>query len=335
MKPKNALFSASFLLIACNPYQRFVGEFNAGPVNPVSFPAAYLGVDGSARFGGGHFAPLLAHVGDEIVPYYLFPAGGAQAEADNPRAIANVPAPLAYVFDPPGEGGASLVDSQHCIPPKGYLYDQQRDDVRYDQQGDLFTALPGKSYTPVVAEVAVHTRDLPCQSIKTTDTVVTSKHVELQSKLPAIAGPDTKPVGIPDGRYLARAIIDPSAHVAPTDAATGLGPQSYGWYQHYLVVYLDGGYIPTSADGSELVAQTLYVPTLVPATDDAGNPTIVANSDPGSGLDLLEARRGDASYSPFCRISLYTPPFPGVPLLSSDASQTTATDRYVYCLQTR
>jgi hypothetical protein len=239
------------------------------------------------------------------------------------------------VFDPSADSTASLVDGQRCIAPKGYVYDQQRDDVRYDQQGELFTALPTKTYTPVVAEVAVHTHDLPCQSIKTTDTVVTSKRVDVQTKLPDNAGPDTKPVGIPDGKYLAWAIIDPSARVEPTDEATGLGPQSYGWYQHYLVVYLDGGYIPTSADGSELVAQTLYVPTLVPGKDDAGNPAVVANSDPGSGLDLLEARRGDAGYSPFCRISLYTPPFPGVPLLSADPSQTTATDRYVYCLQTR
>ncbi len=294
MKPRNLALSASFLLIACKPYERFVGEYNAGAVNPAAFPEAYLGEGGDPVSAGGVFTPLVAYVGGEPVSYYLFPAGSGQAKADNPRAVAAVPAPLAY------------------------------------------TALPkSTTYTPVVAEVAVRTLGLPCQSIKTTDTVVTSRRVELDKKLPAIAGPDTKPIGIPDGRFLAWAIIDPSAKVQPIDPATGLGPQSYGWYQHFLVVYLDGGYIPTSADGSELVAQTLYVPAVVWGTDAAGAPALVPNSEPGSGLDLLEARRGDAGYSPFCRISLYQPPFPGVPMLNPDPSQTTATDRYVYCLQTR
>jgi hypothetical protein len=313
-----------------------VGEYNAGAVNPVAFPASYLGAGGDPKFAGGVFTPLTAYVDGAAVSYYLFPAGSGQAKADNPRAVAAVPAPLAYVFDPPATGTAALVGSEQCIPPKGYVYDQQRDAVHYDQQGQLFTALPkSAAYTPVVAEVAVRTLGLPCQSIKTTDTVVTSSRVEVATKPPAVVTPDSKPVGVPDGRYLAWAIIDPSAKVLPLDPATGLGPQSYGWYQHFLVVYLDGGYIPTTADGSELVAQTLYVPAVLWGTDDAGAAVLVPNSEPGSGLDLLEARRGDAGYSPFCRISLYQPPFPGVPMRNPDPSQTTATDRYVYCLQTR
>jgi hypothetical protein len=225
----------------------------------------------------------------------------------------------------------------HCVPPPNYQYDQQRDDVRLDEQGNLFTALPTNNYVPVVAQVSVISNGESCQSIKSTDALVTSTQVKVATMPPPSgAGSSAQPTGIPDGKYLAWAIVDPAADVYPMDPATGLGPQKYGWYQHYLVVYLDGGYLPTttSANGPEMVTQTLFVPSRVPGMDKMGQPTILDNADPGSGYDVLEAKRGDSAYSPLCRIKTFVPPDPAHPVTDAAAiSGAVDTNTFIYCLQ--
>jgi hypothetical protein len=329
MKPTNILLAASFLLIACDPYDRFVGEFNAGPVNPAMFPKPYLGAGGDPKFGGGVFKPSMAYVAGAQIGYYPFPVSAAQAK--DPLTAATIKPPIAYVFDP--GPNSPYPASPRCTPPPRYVYDQQRDGIRYDEQGALFTALPkSDSYVPVVAEVPVTSKGEGCQSIKTTDTLLSSSQVAVNAQRPASG---SKPVGIADNKYLAWAIIDPSAEVDPLDPATGVGPQRYGWYQHFLVVYLDGGYLPASADGAQLVPQTLYVPLKIPGTDANGRPAVQDNSAPGSGYDVLEGKRGDTAYSPLCHIKQFTPPDPTNPLTSAAAiSGAVDTNTYVYCLQT-
>src|SRR5262249_50901347 len=68
-----------------------------------------------------------------------------------------------------------------CTPPANYQYDEERDDVRLDEQGNIFTLLPiatevpGQAsrfdYVPVVAELGVSASGQPCQSLKSERTV--------------------------------------------------------------------------------------------------------------------------------------------------------------------
>ena len=334
-----------FAATACNPYSQRGGEFIAGAADPVNFPPAYVGTGGDrTRPGRGAFTELRAYAHGNPVGYYSFPFSTAQLPTtaaaaamvdplrvvDKGKPYAKVPTPTAYVFDP----------AMPCMAPAGYVYDQRRDDVRYDQQGVIFTALPSATYTagalasysyvPIVSEAMVQAPPLPCQALKSEETL----------KANAAMG------GGPDGKYLAWPIIDgdaPVYRVGETSAtSSGWGIQKLGWYNHYIVTYLDGGYVPTGPSddgtGTVMVTQSLFYPRS-PVTKG----TMTFNGGLGFGYDTIDAAPGDANYSPVCAVYRYDI---GATVTVDQVPQDAATIRtlyastflaaspkYIYCLQ--
>lgn len=304
MRTTVVLFFLSAL--GCNPYSQRSGEFSAGAVDPVNFPPAYVGTGGDrTRPGRGSFTEVRAFANGAPVGYYGFPfsttqlpptAAGGNVDPlrvlDNGMPYAKVPTPLAYNFDP----------TQPCVAPQGYVYDPRTDEVRYDQQGVIFTALPTAtynagalptwSYVPVVSEVPVGAPGAACQGIKSEDTLKAN----------------ASSIGQPDGKYLAWAIIDVAAPVyrvgQTSMTSNGITAQKYGWYNHYIVAYIDGGYIPTmtAADNSKtvMVAQKLYYPRSLVIR--AGN---MVPGGFGFGYDVLQFGRNDPSYTPVCQMFTY------------------------------
>jgi len=333
--------AACVLFAACDPYTRFVGESTAGAVDPVNFPAPYLGDGGDGKFpGSGVMNAIPATVADAPIGYYTFPYDGDLSLA----VEGQLSVPLAYDFDVLAKG--------KCVPPDGYVYDQQRDDVRYDQQGDIFTLLPDDpSYIPVVADVTVNPNGLPCQDTKSELNVVQRDDVTLDL-IPA-PHPDevgAHPTGKPSGHFMARAVIDPSIDVrfpdGSVDPNTGLGPQTWGWYQRYLLAFIDGGEVPVldkdvvNSTGqaqrvTQMVTQALYFPTQHPGTDDQGN-TVPVPGNQGEGFDVLDATRGGMGYSPLCEVFSFDPVDPMAPetsVAAIDQSTVQPTGTFVWCLQ--
>ncbi len=284
-------------------------------------------------------------------------------------------APVAYVFDPQAPATAGMPTAstspypamQKCTPPANYVYDERTDAFRLDEQGSVFTALPdntgmdpgligeGLIYSPIISEVIVQSNGEPCQDIKSSDQVVARNDVTLPGGLnPPSPGTDNPPSGKPDGNFISWAIIDPSADVLLPSALfggnqhnpnTGLGPQKWGWFDHYLLAYIDGGYVPTvtmpvmdmkgnPVQTTQLVAQTLLVPTAIP--DGMGGS--MPNMAPGSGFDIMQFARGvDAGYSPICHILFFTPADPTNPPTSfqdvTAAMLQPDTNQFISCLQ--
>lgn len=327
--------STAALVCGCNPYERRNGEYQAGSVNPAQFPKEYLGTGGKGNMpGSGYFAPLAAKAGGKDAPYYYFPLSAAQAGLSDPLLLdptGVVPA-LGYHFDP----GQKVA----CAAPPGYVYQPQSDAVRYDQQGAILTDLPDDTaaYVPLVQEVAVVSAGEPCQDIKSEATLLTRTDVHVPQNPPPTDLPDATPSGQPDGKILAWAIIDPAAKVlgindSPDDMSlSGLGLQSWAWYNHYLAAYLDGGQVPTvTAMGkTHLLAQKLYFPDTV--LDSTGMP---APGTRGLGFNVIEAARGGAGYSPLCEVWSYTPVNPSAPVTDVKDVPMGATDTHelIYCYQ--
>jgi hypothetical protein len=333
-----AVVAVAILLVACDPHERRSGEYYAGAVDPAAFPAAYLGAGADpARSRSGTVVAFAARAQGVAAPYYAFALSDAQAAAADPLALAVVgvgagagvpggdaaaiPVPLAYVFDP-------TLAAPRCTPPRGYAYDAQRDAYRLDDQGPVFTALPAAGYAPVVAELPVTSNGEGCQSIKSAATLATASDVVVDA-------------GGPDGRFLAWAIVDPSAEVrfpdGHLDPDDGLGPQKLGWFDHYLVTYLDGGVVPTRTDAAvvRVVPQNLYVPTAIPVTLPSGE-VVTGAGALGSGFDLLDAARGEPGYSPLCHVFSFAPADPLAPAVSAaelDPSLLHDTGAFVWCLQ--
>lgn len=342
---------------ACNPYERRAGEYLAGSVDPIKFPSAYLGAGGRGnRPGGGTFQYANGFVRGTPVVYYPLPFNGRQAAASDPLDLSTLTTPLAYVFDP--ASGDAAPDSDKCAKPQDYVFDKVADAVRYDRQGNIFTKLPvdsdpvGKTtYVPIVKEVVVTSNSNPCQGLKSEAALVKSLDVTVNLAPPPDGVANALPTGRPSGRYLAYAIIDPAADVQPPDKSmldpvTGLGPQRWGWFQQYLLAYLDGGYIPLKIlqpgmTKLQMQSQNLYYPDTI-AVDDPENPgtKMLTDGDIGMGLDLMEYKRGEGNYSPICRVFSFTPKDPMVPEQSvaeviANADVVTDTKQYVYCLQTK
>ncbi|MFY0576098.1 hypothetical protein ACN28S_18595 [Cystobacter fuscus] len=284
----------------CNPYDRWTGdEFNAGPVDPINFPPEYLGAGGNRQLAGsGSFTAAPALVDGAEVGYFIFSFSAAQLAAKDPLAVNASSRPNAYVFQ------------DGCKAPEGYSFDPVRDDVDYSQQGVIFSRLPSATYAvgtaptwtyvPIVAHVPVKPNGVTCQTIKSETVLTKRKDVSLELTPPApVTG---KQVGIPDGTYYAYAIIEPGAAVYglgdDPDTSTGVGRQKWGWYNQYLLAYLDGGQIPT--EGGRLVTQKLYHPRS-PVIVNAKNQEVSV----GEGYDVLTARRGQAGYSPVCQVFTY------------------------------
>jgi len=342
-------------LTGCDVYERRQGEYNAGPVDPVTFPPEYLGAGGNRqRAGSGTFTALGAYAQGNPIEYFMFSfsprqlaAGGDPLELmaggqPNPR----VPTPVAYVFD------------SDCLAPPGYVFDPARDDVHLDEQGNLFTALPTATYNPgelpttdyvpLVSEVAVASNHGPCQDIKSETTLLTRQDVTLAMAEPV----NGQPTAAPDGRYLAWAVIEPGAAVChvnppPTTACTpegGLGLQRWGWFNHYLLAYLEGGYVPTVESGAEgnpvvrMVPQGLYYPR-----SPVGAGASVQPGALGQGYDVMDAARSQGRYSPICAVFTYDAgealPASELPrdvptlLVRYGATVSPANPPYVYCLQ--
>ena len=355
---------------ACDPYQRHSGEYYAGPVDPKAFPAPYLGADGVILASA-------ATADDAPAPYYAFAVSAAQAAAADPLAVSTehnptaIPAALAYVFDPqlpaPSDmaGGAAdmgapdlggpppnpFPPTPRCAPPAGYTYNPQRDGYRLDDQGNVLTALPAAGYAPIVAEVPVTSNGEPCQSIKSEATLVGADDVVVETMPPTFDVPGAHPTGVPDGRFLAWAIVDPGATVRFADGSldpeSGMGPQKIGWFDHYLLTYLDGGYVPTTTTivpgmaGNPDVAvvhvipQNVYFPSTIPRTLPSGV-VVPATGALGDGFDILDARRGDPGYSPLCHVFSFVPADPLHPPTRAseiDATQLHDTGSFVWCLQ--
>jgi hypothetical protein len=337
------------LIGACNPYQRFgANDDGLGPVDPVNFPAASLGTGGNRKMpGNGALTAVRAFVGPTEVQYFNYPFPPPTPDQDPLRILENdkpypaVPAPVAYAF------GADY----HCAPPQDYKYDPRLDEVPLDRQDNIFTALPSATYTagvasrtsylPVVSEAVVTGNGLPCQKPKSA------------TALSALVGMAPKP----DGVYQAWAIIDPASAVYPvgqtSDTHPGLGLQRWGWFNRYLLAYLDGGAIPTmdtmvmeddppvSKKVKRMVTQRIYYPRSMVMGAMSAAPGRL-----GAGYDVMAAKRGDAAYSPVCAVFTYDAgmPLPAA-MLPRDAAMIEATFNtmdapirpaatpYIFCLQ--
>jgi hypothetical protein len=335
------------LLTGCgvNPYQPFKDEhLGLGSVDPINFPPENLGDDGDrTKAGSGSFTEIPASVGGEDVGYFAYPvkpAGRDPLLMIDP-AKPNPAVPTVYAFDPAAAPGKNL-----CTQPAGHVDDKRLDPLPgfYKQQGNIFTTLPNASYTPgmlasssylpVVAEAAVSSKGQTCQDLKS------------EKGLVAALGKTPKR----DGKYLAWLIIDPAAPVWPIDDPkqenAGLGTQKWGWFNRYLLAYLDGGYIPI-VDG-KMVAQKLYYPISPVTVHDTSSGTdmpMTVMPELGQGFDVLSARRGEDGYSPICEVWTYN----AKAMLDADklprdvaTIETTfagalapADPPYVYCLQVR
>jgi hypothetical protein len=346
----------SCLLVGCgvDPYQSLNDEsVGLGAVDPVNFPPDNLGQDGNRmQPGSGSFVAVAAFVAGQPVEYYAYPVNTAASRdplrvLDDGKPYPGVSTPAAYVFDAADD--KPIPDTNRCTPPDGYQPDMRKDPTAnwFHQQNNIFTDLPKATYTagvaaatsyvPVVAETRISSKGQTCQDLKS------SKRLSdmLSGKLPKGTG-----------SYLAWLIIDPAAQVysAGGKPDLGTGIQKWGWFNRYLLAYLDGGYIPTRDDVltspdmtmmktvKHMVTQKLYVPATV--ADDMGNPT---DGAPGQGYDVLEAKRGDQTYSPICEVRVYDTKNPMLKAadLPKDAAMiemmfgptTPATPHYVYCLQ--
>ena len=309
----------------------------------------------------GTFSGVFAWVDGVQVSYYPFPV----PDGVNPTVVETMTTKRAqaFVFD-----GDPTKDTKSCTTPSSdYVFDQRRDYVRFDRQGSVFSekqasadglGLPGErdrsglpSYIPIYSEVAVTSNGEGCQSVKSAEGLVANSKVTVTT-VPAPQFTTQHPTGLGTGKYLAWAIIDPGAEVTFADGSldpkTSLGPQRWGYYNHYLVAYIDGGYLPTEVltdnAGNSFVSaheQALYAPDNI--LDPDGN---VIAGGPGIGLDVLEGVRGDAKYSPLCHVFLYyhdpaTDPAKSVAEVMASAMQAPPmqnglvdTMTYVYCLQT-
>jgi hypothetical protein len=349
---------------ACNPYERRSGEYSAGSVDPIKFPPAYLGAGGrSNRAGMGTFQYLIAYVDGKPVIYYPLAFNGQQPKQLYPdngdpnfdRSLAQIDLnflarawstggrslPLTYVFDPKPTDTAP--DSDKCIKPDGYAFDRQRDDVRYDRQGNVFTRLPIEpdapagtvkmgsttQYVPIVREVVVSSGTNPCQDIKSEATLVQRTDISVVLDPPPEGVVDAKPTGHPSDRHLAYAIIDPAADVQPPscpadgececppdaldlcklDPITGLGPQRWGWFGQYLLAYLDGGVIPIAAKQPDGVTGAKVAKTQRLFYPLVWNEDDMVWEDQGHGLgrDVFDAKRGQDGYSPICELWTFEP----------------------------
>lgn len=351
-----ALAVTSLSVTSCDPYADYRdGNGSLGPVDPVSFPAASLGANGNRMAAGrGRFVEVKASADGMTIGYFAYPFPG-RAPTDPLRLSEDgkptTKAPLSAAQGP--AYAPSAYSFEGCDPPPGYQHDLGRDEFSEAEQGVIFSELPEATYTPGVASA---TNYLPvvteivkggrqrCQAYKAAKQVMTKDEQ-------------------PSSRYFAWAQIDPAAGVyrfdmMPTnpDELDGLGLQKWGWYNRYLVAYLDGGEVPqmTSTDmmGKAIVRmrpqRLVYPRTMIPAAGGKMEPGRI-----GAGFDILEARRSDADYSPVCEVFTYArdmapmppagmmPPAPTFPTAIDQLSPTEvaslmpATPRYTFCLQVR
>ena len=236
------LFSIGCLLLvsACDPYERFgKNDDSLGPVDPLNFPPANLGVQpdgspGNRRLSGlGAFTAVPAFAGGVEAAYfaYPFPPG---SDATSLRLDAEVPpastcsTPLTGAHPPPAinmiaaatrsPSISRATSSPSCPPPA----------TRPSWGRARATCLWSR-------EIPVSSPTMGCQLPKSKET---------------LAQFDGMTAREPDGKFLAFLVIDPGSPVYPAGAAAdhpGVGVQRWGWYNRYLLAYLDGGRDPHRA----------------------------------------------------------------------------------------
>ncbi|HZS38392.1 MAG TPA: hypothetical protein VFF06_16270 [Polyangia bacterium] len=367
LRPLVPLLALASLGGACTPYPNLDGDFYAGPIDPHDFPAAYQGAGYDPAGAFGNISPIPATVaGGAPIAYYSFPVSAGVMDplllrsetVEATPAIADRAA--VYLFD-----GDDAHDSAKCVPPSpNYVFDVHRDFVRFDRQGNVFQekqlskdapSLPSDSgYAPIYAESPAVSAGEGCQTVHSAEGLMANAAVTV-TKAPIATGA-RNPVGVPDGKYLAMAVIDPSANVLNPDGSldreTALGPQRFGWFNHFLVAYLEGGYVPTAmqtvpgmmgAPDTKVTlarAATLYAPnTMCDPTAPAGAaaPCVGLGFDVIDGVDSMDATRGQAGYSPICKVRTFTPADPTAPpsdpAAIDPATLDPDTNTFVYCLQ--
>jgi len=344
---------------SCTPYKNLDGDYYLGPIDPAPFPPAYQGAGYDPSVQAGTIAPAPATTtGSAPLAWYSFPvAAGADPltlhAIQSGAIVADVPS--LFVFD-----GDEAHDSARCMPPSPtYVFNQRTDFVRFDRQANVFRehrasadppALPSDAgYAPIYAELPVTSGGEPCQTIHSAEGLLASKQVA--------------PAAAPDGKYLAAAIVDPSAIVLLPDGtldARDLGPQRFAFFDHYLVAYVDGGFVPTTPQtipgtmgAPDITADvatpaTLFAPNAFPTPMGPGacNPAApVAAAAPcvGQGFDLIvgtdgmSGARGAPGYSPICHVRTFTPADPTAPPVDPAAVDPASLDpdagAFVYCLQ--
>jgi len=359
------LYALGLLAVAgCNPYQNLDGDFYLGPVDAKDFQPAYQGAGFDPNSSVGTIFPSYAGVsGGGVVAYYPFPAGVDPLTIDLAEGGGRA---LVYVFD-----GNSSADTDKCKKPRdNYQYDARADFVRFDRQGNIFeddspAPMPDDpSYVPVYAEVPVASNGEGCNTVHSAEGLVSNRQVTVATG-PKPSDENAHAVGKPDGKYLAMAMVDPRSMVLLPDGSlnptNGLGAERWGFINHLLTAYVEGGVIPTETvavpdpmggpDVLTIVAKpaTLYAPNVV--LDDMGMAVACDPMDPtnpdapciGSGLDLIDGvgggsgARGDAGYSPICSVRTFTPTDPMNPEADpadiDPASLDPDTGIFIYCFQ--
>jgi|SRR5579883_891049 len=332
--------SALALAGGCGGNGHPIEEPLVGAVDGSQFPVAYrgAGVHVGSPTGDGLITASAAFAHGKAVAYYRFAFPGNDLNVDDllPSFDGSDPA-LAYVFDPAPPSPYPAMPACMVTP------DQEGEGFHRDRQDPIFTRLPAApDYLPLVQEVTVTSNGEPCQALKSEAGVIANNKGAVEVNLSAGVTPVR---GRPDGRYLAWAIIDPYTHVADVngnfDSAAARAAYKTGFFDRYLLAYIDGGYATTTAvtdNGTGggavvLVTQNLYYPSTLPPAESGGTPREGA---PGMGHDVLQYARGEAGYSPICHLVPFTPPDPSNLPTSADAIPASAigpdTGEYAFCL---
>jgi hypothetical protein len=359
-----AMLLAGALGAGCDPYQRFgQDDDHLGPVNPLTFPAASLGTGGNRmQAGRGTFSEVPAFVGGQAAGYFAYPLPPAVLMSADPLRLtaggmptAGLPRPSAVVFDP-ADGSPFPAQYKCDAPSPNYQYDPYFDDVPQNEQGAVFSSLPVATYNPGVASATTYVPLVTqlvgdsgggrCQRWKSRKQI---DDAVAKNALPMPAG---------DGRLLAWAIIDPAAGVypvgmGPTSEHPGVGLQKWGWFNRYLLAYIDGGYVPTVE--ATVMGGTMAMPTMTQVTrvrpqrlfyprSMVMRGMMAAPGARGQGYDVLEGVRGTDAYSPVCQVITYDAGMPlPAEMLPKDAAaiqamygmtfMPAAAAPYIFCLQ--
>lgn len=366
-----SLLTATAVLTACNPYNYGKGDFYAGTVDAVNYPDDYQG--GTTKTAAGTVLPVVvATVSGKVVVTYNLAMPQFQVDQSNildarGNVIGTVPElslalkDVNEEYDEDGDGAADVIvqtavtapntvytfdaDSDplpltpKCVAPKNYVFDARLEAYRKDYQGPVFNALPSNDenaspFLPYYAEVQVKTANEKCQAVKDEYDLLRSKDVTVP--ITPAAGPGDSPTPTPSGKLVAMWPINPRVDVEPADSQTGWGAQKWGWYNHYLFSFIEGGYLPTqmySIDIGEATplefegirAQKWFYPAKRPgAVQDPDTGEFSFPKDPdtmeyvfrdgvpglsnasaayaGQVTDLVEGGRGEQGYSPICEL---------------------------------
>ena len=228
------------LLSGCNPYDRRSGEYSAGPVDVSHFPAAYLGAGGDAKRGGGVFQASAAFVDGDGDRLLLVPVRRRAARRRRSAGARRLHRAEGLRLR---SGRERSLRRQARVRGAGRLR-LRRAARRLSASTIRATCSPRCPPTPATRRSSPR-----CRCSRTASRASRSRARARWcraptswpcrcSRRPRAAPPDALPTGVPDGRLLAWAIVDPAPRSLPRRHArcrrAGLGPQKIGWFDHYL-----------------------------------------------------------------------------------------------------